>query len=149
MLAYVIIVVLQVVFLFGIGAGLFGMDIGDSLLGLLVVSVALGLVVASLGLFLGVITRTGRQADIVGMLVAFVLPFISGIFPMTGLRAEYLSGGLLGSIGMFSPHMHAAEGYRLVMSGEGTLDAVLVQVAALLVFAAVFFVLAIRRLRFD
>lgn len=149
MLAFVIIVVLQVVFLFGIGASLFGMDIGDSLLGLLAVSVSLGLVVSSLGLLLGVLTRTGRQADILGTLIAFVLPFISGIFPMTGLRPEYLAEGVLGSIGMFLPHMHAAEGYRLVMSGEGTAETVLVQVGFLLLFAVIFFALALRRLRFD
>jgi hypothetical protein len=35
------------------------------------------------------------------------------------------------------------------MSGEGTVETVLIQVAALLVFAAIFFVLALRRLRFD
>ena len=84
MLAYVMVVVLQVVFLFGIGAGLFRLDIGDSLVGLLAVSIALGLAVATFGLLLGVVTRTGRQADILGTLAAFVLPFISGIFPMNG-----------------------------------------------------------------
>lgn len=149
MVAYVIIVVLQVVFLFGIGAGLFKLDIGDSLLGLLVVSLALGLTVATLGLLMGVVTRTGRQADTLGTLIAFVLPFISGIFPMNSVEPAYLSGGTVATIGMFIPHMHAAEGYRLVMTGEGSIEAVLVQVAALLVFAAVFFILAARRLRFS
>jgi hypothetical protein len=45
--------------------------------------------------------------------------------------------------------MHAAEGYRLVMTGEGTPETVVVQVLALLAFAGAFFLLAIRRLRFD
>ena len=149
MVAYTIVVVLQVVFLFGVGAGLFKLELGDSLLGLLAVSVALGLTVATLGLLMGVITRTGRQADTLGTLVAFVLPFIAGIFPMGGFEPQYLAGGTIGAIGMFIPHMHAAEGYRLVMTGEGTPETVLVQVAILLLFAAVFFALASRRLRFD
>jgi ABC-2 type transport system permease protein len=149
LVAYVIIVVLQVVFLFGIGAGLFKLEIGDSLLGLLAVSVALGLTVATLGLLMGLVTRTGRQADTLGTLIAFILPFISGIFPMNGLQPAYLAGGVIGTIGMFIPHMHAAEGYRLVMTGEGTVETVLVQVVALLIFAVVFFVLAARRLRFS
>jgi ABC-2 type transport system permease protein len=147
MVAYVLIVVLQVGFLFGIGAGLFKLDIGDSLAGLLVVSVALGLAVASLGLLLGVVTKTGRQADTLGTLIAFVLPFIAGIFPMNGTDPAYLAGGPIGTIGTFIPHMHAAEGYRLVMTGEGTVETVLVQAVVLLGFAAVFFVLAARRLR--
>jgi ABC-2 type transport system permease protein len=149
MLAYVIIVVLQVVFLFGIGAGLFKLDIGDSLAGLLVVSVAMGFTVATLGLLLGVVTRKGRQADTLGTLIAFVLPFIAGIFPMVGIEPAYTSGGVIATIGMFIPHMHAAEGYRLVMTGEGTVETVLVQTVALLLFAVVFFVVAARRLRFS
>jgi len=148
MLAYVAIVVLQVVFLFGIGAGLFGLRIGNSLIGLLVVSLTLGLVVACFGMLVSVLTRSGKQADTLGTLVAFVLPFISGIFPMGSLTPEYLRGGVIASIGNFIPHMHAAEAYRLVMTGEGTFTSVMTQVGILLVFAAVFFALASRRLRF-
>jgi ABC-2 type transport system permease protein len=149
LVAYVLIVVLQVVFLFGVSAGLFGMDIGDSLLGLLVVSLALGITVAALGLLIGVLARTGRQADTLGTLIAFVLPFISGIFPMNSVQPSYLSGGTLGTVGMFVPHMHAAEGFRLVMTGEGTIESVAVQLAILLLFATAFFLLAVRRLRFT
>ena len=149
MIAYTIVVVLQVVFLFAIGAGLFKLELGNSLAGLLAVSFALGLAVATFGLLLGVVTRTGRQADIVGTLVAFVLPFISGIFPMGGFEPTYLAGGVIGTIGTFLPHMHAAEGFRLVMSGEGTPQTVLAQVGILLLFAGAFFALASRRLRFD
>jgi ABC-2 type transport system permease protein len=149
MVAYVIIVVLQVVFLFGIGAGLFKLDIGDSLLGLLAVSVALGCAVATFGLLLGVLTRTGKQADTLGTLTAFVLPFIAGIFPMNGTEPAYLSGGVLATIGTFIPHMHAAEGYRLVMTGEGTIETVVIQTVVLLLFAVAFFVIAARRLRFS
>jgi len=148
-LAFTLIVVLQVVFLFGIGATLFKLRIGSSLPGLLAVSLALGLVVSTLGLLLGVLARTGKQADTLGTLVAFVLPFISGIFPMNSTQPSYLSGGVLGTIGNWIPHMHAAEGFRLVMSGEGTVETVLVQVGLLLVFAAVFFAIASRRLRFT
>ena len=148
MVAYTLVVVLQVVFLFGVGAGLFKLQIGNSLPGLLLVSLALGLVVSTFGLMLGVLTRTGKQADTLGTLVAFVLPFISGIFPMNSLQPSYMSGGILATIGTYIPHMHAAEGFRLVMSGEGTVETVLVQVGALLVFAVFFFVIASRRLRF-
>ena len=150
MVAYVIIVVLQVAFLFGIGAGLFKLELGDSLAGLLAVSLALGLAVATFGLLLGVVTRTGRQADTLGTLVAFVLPFISGIFPMGGFDPSYMSGGVIGTIGMFIPHMHAAEGYRLVMTGEGTVETVLVQVAvAARLRGRSSSCIAGRRLRFD
>jgi ABC-2 type transport system permease protein len=149
MVAFSLVVVLQVVFLFGIGASVFKLKLGDSLIGLLAVSLALGLVVATFGLLLGALARTGRQADTLGTLVAFVLPFISGIFAMNGTQPGYLAGGVLSTIGTWIPHMHAAEGFRLVMSGQGTMLDVAVQVAWLLGFAAVFFLLAVRRLRFS
>ena len=149
MLAYMLIVVLQVVFLFGIGAGLFKLEhrrfAGGPAGGVL----ALGLAVATFGLLLGVLTRTGKQADTLGTLVAFVLPFISGIFPMNSLEPSYMSGGIIGTIGMFIPHMHAAEGFRLVMTGEGTVETVLLQVGDCWCSPLMFFVIASRRLRFD
>jgi ABC-type multidrug transport system permease subunit len=147
--AYMIVVVLQVLFLFGVGAGLFKLHIGSSLPALVLVTLALGLAVATFGLMLGTLSRTGRQADTLGTLAAFVLPFVSGIFPMNGLQPGYMSGGLIGSVGTFIPHMHAAEGFRLVMSGEGTVETVLIQVGYLLLFSLVFFVIASRRLRFT
>ncbi len=148
MVAYTLVVVIQVTFLFAIGAGVFKLNLGDSLAGLVAVSLALGITVACFGLMLGVVTRTGRQADIAGTLTAFVLPFISGIFPFGGFDPAYLAGGTIATIGMFIPHMHAAEGFRLVMTGQGTFETVLVQVLFLLGFAAIFFGIASRRLRF-
>jgi ABC-2 type transport system permease protein len=148
MAAFMAVVVLQVVFLFGIGAGVFKLQLGNSLPGLLGVSLALGLTVSTFGLMVGTLTGTGRQADTLGSLVAFVLPFISGIFPMNSLEPAYLSGGPIATIGTFIPHMHAAEGFRLVMTGEGTLETVLVQVGYLLAFSVVFFAIARWRLRF-
>jgi ABC-type multidrug transport system permease subunit len=68
---------------------------------------------------------------------------------MGGFDPSYMSGGVIGAIGSVIPHMHAAEGYRLVMTGEGTPETVAVQVVILLAFAAIFFALAARRLRFD
>lgn len=147
--AYMLVVVLQVLFLFGIGAAAFKLQLGSSLPALLLVTLALGLAVATFGLMLGTLARTGRQADTLGTLTAFVLPFVSGIFPMNSLEPAYLSGGPLATIGMFIPHMHAAEAYRLTMTGEGTVESILVQVGYLLLFSLAFFLIASRRLRFT
>lgn len=67
---------------------------------------------------------------------------------MNSLEPSYLAVGVLGTIRTYIPHMHAAEGFRLVMTGEGTIETVLIQVGWLLAFAAVFFVIARRRLTF-
>jgi len=89
---------------------------------------------------------TGAKALTVDV---FVVNEDDGIFPMNSTDPAFMSGGVLGTIGTWIPHMHAAEGFRLVMTGEGTVETVLIQVAWLLGFAAVFFVLASRRLRFT
>jgi len=149
MLGFMLLVVLQVFFLFAVGGGLFDMEIGTSPLGLLVVTLALGLVVSSMGLFLGTLTRTGKQADTIGTLLGFVLPFISGIFVMNSLTPGYLGKGFVASIAPYFPHMHAAEGFRLVMSGEGSAAQVLAQVGFLLIFAVIFFAIARWRLKFE
>jgi ABC-2 type transport system permease protein len=149
MLGYMLVIVLQVIFLFAVGAGLFNLEIGNSPLGLLVVTLALGLVVSSMGLLLGTITTTSKQADTIGTLLGFVLPFISGIFITNSLTPGYMQEGFVATIAPFIPHMHAAEGFRLVMSGEGTAEQVLAQVGYLLLFAAIFFVMARWRLKFE
>jgi ABC-2 type transport system permease protein len=148
-IAYTVVVILQVLFLFGVSVLLFGMELGDSPLGLLAVTIALGLVAASLGLLLGAVTRTGNQADTTGSLIAFVVPFIGGIFAFGSYTPGYRTEGFIATIAPFFPHMHAAEGYRLIMENVGTAGDVLAQVGYLLIFAVIFFAVARWRLRFN
>ncbi len=63
MLAYLIVVFLQVLILFGVGYALFQMPLGQSPLALLLLTLALGLASTSLGMMLGALCRTSKQAD--------------------------------------------------------------------------------------
>jgi len=146
MFAFMIIVFLQVAFLFGIAAAVFGMPIGNSILGLLLVTLALSLAVTSLGLLLASVTKTGKQAGAIGMVLGFVLAGLGGA--LIQFRV-YEAEGFLGIIGKLSPHAHAIEGYsRLIQDGLGAVN-VAPQVLILLGFALVFFLGAIWLLKFD
>ncbi len=146
MLAFMIVVFFQVVFLFGVAAGVFGMPLGSSVAGLLLITLALSLAVASLGLLLASVTRDGKQAGTLGMILGFVLAGIGGT--ILSFRV-YEAEGPLGMVGLLTPHAHAAEGFnRLMVDGLSFVN-VVPQALILFGFALVFFVAAIYLLKFE
>jgi ABC-2 type transport system permease protein len=146
MLAFMIVVFLQVVFMFGIAAGVFDMPLGNSVGGLLLITLALSLAATSLGLLLAATTRDGKQAGTVGLILGFVLAGLGGT--IISFRI-YEAEGPLRIVGMLTPHAHAAEGFqRLTVDGLGV-AAILPQGLILLGFALVFFVAAMYLLKFE
>ncbi len=146
MSAFMIVVFLQVVFLFGIAAVAFGMPIGKSIVGLLLVTFALSLAATSLGLLLASVTNSGKQAGAFGIILGFVLAGLGGA--LIQFRV-YEAEGFLGFVGKLTPHAHAVEGYnRLMVDGLGAVD-VLPQALILVGFAVIFFLAAIWLLKFE
>ena len=78
MLAYLVIVIAQVTFIFGAASLIFDMPLGKSILGLLVMTVAMGLAATGLGMMIAAISKTDRQADTTGTLLGFVLAGLGG-----------------------------------------------------------------------
>jgi ABC-type multidrug transport system permease subunit len=146
MLAFMIVVFFQVIFLFGVAAGFFGMPLGDSVVGLLLITFALSLAASSLGLLLAATTRDGKQAGAVGLILGFVLAGLGGT--IISFRI-YEADGPLRIVGMLTPHAHAAEGFqRMTVDGLG-LTSVVPQGLILFGFALVFFVAAMYLLKFE
>ncbi|UCG26197.1 MAG: ABC transporter permease, partial [Chloroflexota bacterium] len=146
MLAFMIVVFLQVIFLFGVAAGVFGMPLGDSAAGLLLITLALSLAASSLGLLLAASTRDGKQAGAVGLILGFVLAGLGGT--IISFRI-YEADGPLRIVGMLTPHAHAAEGFkRMTVDGLG-LASVAPQGLVLFGFALVFFAAAMYLLKFE
>jgi ABC-2 type transport system permease protein len=83
MVAFMGMVFLQMLVLFGICNVLFEMPLGDSLLGLLALTLALALAATGLGMLVGSLARTSKQAGSIGMLLGFVLWFASGFTSFT------------------------------------------------------------------
>ena len=146
MFAFMIVVFFQVLFLFGIGAAFFGMPIGNSIAGLLLITLALSITSTSLGLLLSSVTKSGKQAGALGMLLGFMLAGLGGTIIMFRI---YEAEGFLRIIGMLTPHAHAAEGYfRIMLDGMGVAS-VWPQALILLGFALIFFLAAMWLFKFE
>jgi ABC-2 type transport system permease protein len=155
MLAFVGVVYLQMLLLFGVSSALFGMPLGDSPLGLLALTLALALAATGLGMLLGSIARTSKQAGIIGMLLGFVLLLASGLlgvsFSLTGSGADLglPTEGLQFYISQLTPHVHALDGYvKLILEGAGVVD-VLPNTFILLGFGVVFFLIGLWRFKYE
>jgi ABC-2 type transport system permease protein len=144
MLAYVIVVFLQVIVLFGVGYALFKMPLGESPLALLLLTLALALASASMGMLLGALCTTSKQADRLGMVLGFVLLALGGsIFPL--FRAE----GFIGIVSRMTPSAWGIEGYMGLVADHWTLARTAPNILVLFGFAIVFFAVAVWRFRFE
>jgi ABC-2 type transport system permease protein len=143
MLAYVVVVGLQVLVMLGVGNLVYDIPLGSSPLGLVVLTLALALSATSLGMLVAALARTRSQADNIGVVLALVMAAVGGsIMPIA-------KGGTLYWVSRFTPHAHALEGYNELMLYEGGLADVLPQVGLLIGVAALFFLIAIRRFKFE
>ena len=143
-LAYMIVVFLQVIVLFGAGYALFKMPLGESPLAFLGLTVALALASASLGMLLGSLCRSSKQADQLGMVLGFVLLALGGsIFPL------FRAPGFMGIVSRLTPSAWGIEGYMGVVADGWTLAETAPNILALLGFAVVFFGIAVWRFRFE
>ena len=93
MLAYLLIVCLQVLVIFGIGNIVFDMPLGDSFLGMLLATLSLGLATTSLGMLVAAVSKTERQADSIGMVQAFVLAGLGGCIVRGPALPEWRAAG--------------------------------------------------------
>ena len=147
MLAYGLLVCMQVVILFTIGYILFDITLGQSPLALVTITILVAFVAVSLGMLVAAFARTAKQAENVGMILAFVFAGIGGAFPLWPpiFRAE----GFVGILSKFTPHAHALEGYYSVMAENATFAQILPQLGFLLLMGVAFFLVAVWRFRFE
>lgn len=147
MLAYGLLVCLQVVILFTLGYVLFDITLGNDPFALVVITITVAFVAVSLGMLVAAFARTSSQADNVGMVLAFVMAGIGGAFPLW--PPIFRSGGFIGTLSKFTPHAHALEGYYSVMAENAGLTQILPQLGVLWLMGLVFFLIAGWRFRFE
>jgi ABC-2 type transport system permease protein len=146
-LAYTLMVLIQVVLVFGIVAVFFDMPLGSSPLGLLAVTIALGLSATTLGMLVSALARSRDQATSIGMLLIFVLGILAGNFnPDT---APFRGEGFMAKVSFYTPQAQSMIAYHTLMITHGTLVDVLPYVGYLLVLSLGFFLIAIWRFRFE
>jgi ABC-2 type transport system permease protein len=137
-------VFLQVILLFTVGALAFNMPLGNAPIALVLTTLVVALAATSLGLLLGALAKTSKQADTIGLIVGLVLMALGGcILPL------YNAEGFIGLLSNLTPHAHALQAYRGVMVDSATFVQIVPELGILLVFAAVFFGLAVWRFKFE
>jgi len=148
MLAYTLLICLQVAILFTVAHLLFGMPLGQSPAAVVLLTLVLALTAAALGMLVAALAKTAQQAGNIGMLIGFVLAGIGGALPL-GATPISRAGGFIGILTKLTPHAHAVEAYYSVMAEKATLVQVLPQIGILLAFGVVFFLIAVWRLEFK
>ena len=142
-LAYTLVVFLQVLFMFGVGKLAFNVGLGPSLLGLFLITLFTALASASLGLLIGAVAKSTGQAFNLGMILGFGLSVLGG-FPIPWFRI----GGPMATVSNLLPHAHSLQAFTGLMTDGYTLGQVSPHILALLGFAVVFFAVAVWRFRF-
>lgn len=148
MLAYVLLVCLQVLVLLGVGNILFDMPLGESPLALILLTLVLALVASAMGMMIGALSSTPKQADDLGTVLGFVLAGIGGCIALTPTPLSR-AGGFMGVLSKLTPHAHAVEGYYSLMAENATLVQVLPQMGILLAMGIVFFLISKWRFKFE
>ena len=146
-LAFLLVVILQVALVFGVANLAFGMPLGDSPLGLPLLTLALGFAATSLGLMLAGLAKSRSQADSLGLMVVFGVGALGGCFPLGPIPLSRTEG-FLGVLSKLTPQAHALEGYRILLVEGGGVGDVLPRVGILLAMGIVFFLIARWRFKF-
>lgn len=142
---YYVIGLLQLTFLFGLGAFVFGMRVAGSVPALAVLSMAVVLCAVCLGLLFASLGGTERQLGSIGSIILLVMGLLGGcMFP------RILMPEAMRDIGHVVPHSWALDGYYDVLVREGTGIADLApSIGALGAFAVLFAILGLWRFRFE
>ncbi len=150
MLPNFIIVLLQVIVIFGVAIflfpliGLSGLDLGNDILALILLVVAVAICSTTLGVLIAAVAKTEAQIGGVSQAILWVLALLGGAIVPTVLFSESLA-----TIGQFTPQYWAVTGfYDLLIRGRG-IEEVILNIVILLVFALIFFAIGAWRFDFD
>jgi ABC-2 type transport system permease protein len=145
-----IIVLLQVIVIFGVAVflfpliGLSGLDLGNYIPALVLLVVAMAICSTALGVLIAAVAKTEAQIGGISQAVLWVLALLGGAIVPTVLFSESLA-----TIGQFTPQYWAVTGfYDLLIRGKG-IDEVILNIGILLVFAVIFFAVGVWRFDFD
>jgi len=149
LLAAVLVVLLQTVVIFAVGAWLMpllGMDriALRNLPALAVVSLLVALCSTSLGVFLAAVCRTEGQISGMASAVLWIAGAVAGAF-----IPQFLLGNVLGAIGKVTPQYWAISAYSDVIVRGEALTGIGPQMGILALFTAAFFAIGVWRFKFD
>ena len=148
MVAYMVVVCLQMVVMLGVGNLLFDMPLGRAPLGLVLLTLGVALASTALGMLVGALARSSKQAGMIGLVLGFVLLGAAGFTPGASIAARPTEGFQY-YLAQATPHAHAFDGYVKLMVDEVGVADILPNLGVLIGFAVVFFLVAMSRFRFE
>ncbi|MCI0766376.1 ABC transporter permease [Bacillus sp. TL12] len=122
---------------------LFGVQWG-SLLGIIILVSALLLAVIGLALLLASIVKITEQQSALGNIVVISTCMISGLYWPIEIEPEWMQ-----QVANFVPQTWAMRGFTELIARGGTLVDIAGYVGVLILFAGVFFVIGLKRIRYD
>lgn len=142
---YYLVGCVQLVFLFGLGAGMFHMQVAGSIVALVVLSLALVLCAMTFGLLVASFGGTEKQIGSIVPVVLLVMGLVGGcMFP------RMLMPEVMREVSHVVPHSWALDGYYDLLVRQGTsLADVAPSIGALVAFSAVFAGFGLWRFRFE
>lgn len=142
---YYLVGVVQLAFLFGLGAGLFGMKIAGSVSALVVLTLAVVLCSMTFGLLVASFGGTEKQIGSTVPVLLLVMGLLGGcMFPRV-FMPDFMK-----SIGHAVPHSWALDGYYDVLVRQGTtIVDIAPSIGALVAFSIGFTLLGLWRFRFE
>ncbi len=140
MLPFFLIAIGQMVFVLLVSSWVFNMSLGNSLVALAVIIMATALSVATLGIMVAALVKTENQAGGLTILIVLVLAVISGCMND--------SIQLIGP-NMVTPHYWARQGMLNVLQRGMGLEGVWQPAAMLVGLSVIFFVVGVRRFKFE
>lgn len=141
-LAMFSVVLAQIVVLEAFGQLAFGVDYLQRPWAILALTLALALWSASLGMLIGAFARSEQQVVASGLLAMFLLSGLGGAwFPLE------ITGPTFAAVGHLTPTAWAMDAYRAILLRGAGATQVLTPVLVLLGFTALFFGVAVARLR--
>lgn len=142
--AQLILGLIQVGLLVGFGVLVLGVDYGSSPLGLILLMVAFALSGVALGTLLGTFTRTDSQANNLSIMLGMSMALLGGCWWPMELFPETVQTAV-----KVLPTTWAMQGLTdLIMRNQGV-EGILLEVAVLTGFALLFFLVGVRRFRFE
>jgi ABC-2 type transport system permease protein len=144
MLAYMVLACLQAVVLFGVATIFFDVPLGNSPVALVVLTLSVALVATALGMLVAALAKTAKQADDIGVVMGIVLAGVGGAITLGPTQTTAVP-----VLVDLTPHAYAVEGYYSLMAENATLGQILPEIGILLAMSVVFFLIAVRRFKFE
>lgn len=143
LLPYYLVNLIQIAVMFSVACLLFGMALGQPV-ALLAVSLALAAAATGMGVLVATFGKTQAQISGLASLLTLTMSAIAGCMVPSFVMPDFVQ-----TLAHFTPHGWAMQGYLDVLVRGYGLAGVGTEVAALLGFAAAFFLVGVWRFRFD